>query len=286
MKNKFKVLIIFIVLFTLVIFSNAIVSADTGPKAYVKIEIEGNVNGYYMTLLSKNDHYGPYSSEEGYDTNDEVIDNIFSSYVDSDGYYYLHYYKDISDKKFSWNYYPPSPFKILIYDSINDRFITDNKIYERTSFSTVLKIVINEDSLLTNSFIVEKSNKYIWSIILGFVIRVCICLIIELIIAFIFRFKQKQLLVVALANLFTQIILNLILGIIIYKSGLNMLLIVPVYIISEILIIIIEWLIYSLLINRVNKDNYKSVGVLLLYSVIANILSLGLGYVVLILLGF
>lgn len=286
MKNKFKVLIIFIALFTLVIFSNSTVFADTGPKPYVKIEIEGNVNGYYMTLLSKNDYYGPYSSEEAYNIEDDYIDMKFSSYVDGNGYYYLHYYKDISDKEFNWNYYPPSPFKILIYDSINDRFITDNKIYERTSFSTVLKIVMNEDSLLTNPFTVAKSNNYIGSVILGFVIRVCVCLIIEIIVAVLFRFKQKQLLVVAIANLFTQIILNLVLGIIIYKSGLNMLLIVPVYVLLEILIVIVEWLIYSLLINRVNKENYKSIGILLVYSIVANILSLGLGFLVLSLLGF
>ena len=286
MKRLYKLLLIFIMVLVPFVFINTTVKADLGPKPYVEIEIEGNSKGSYLTLLSKDSRYGPYSSEYGNEYNDKEIDLKFSEYIDKDGFYYLHEYSDISDGKYRWGYYPPLTFKILIYDSNNDKFITDDKIYERTSFETILKLTLSEDEFNVKTIDVEESNKYIGKVILGFVTRLCICILIEVLIALIFRLKKKQLLVVALANLFTQIILNLVLAIIIYGIGYQILIIVPVYIALEILILFIEWIIYIIFINRVNKDNIKSVGILLLYSFVSNVASLVLGFGILHLLGF
>ena len=114
MKKIYKLLIFIFTFIFVITISNVIIKADTGPKPYVSIKIVGDTKGYYMTLLSERAQYGPFSN----DPDHQDIDNIdlkFASYNDSDGYYYLYYYSDISNKEYKWGYYPPMKFKILIY---------------------------------------------------------------------------------------------------------------------------------------------------------------------------
>ena len=118
MKKFLKTFIFAFAIIFVVLLSNVIVKADTGPKPYVSIKIIGDTQGYYMTLISKSNQCGPYSNNSEYQENIDNIDLKFAEYEDSDGYYYLYYYSDISNNVYGWNYYPPSHFKILIYDSI------------------------------------------------------------------------------------------------------------------------------------------------------------------------
>lgn len=285
MKKIFKVFIFILACILVLSISSVLISADTGPKPYVSIKIVGDTKGCYMTLLSESSYYGPYSNNPDH----QDIDNIdlkFASYSDIDGYYYLYAYSDISSNVYKWGYYPPMKFKILIYDSINDRFITNNEIYERTKFATELTLTLNEDSFPTNPFIVKQSNNYIFRVILGFIVRLFICLLIELVIALAFKFKNKQLILIAVTNVLTQIALNVTLSNIIYKYGYNLMAIIPAYIIVEILIFVVEFLIYIFLINRLEKDNIKKVSTIIKYTFLANISSLVLGFVILTLLGF
>lgn len=286
MKKILKMLIaIFVVLLTISL-SSVLINADTGPKPYVRIKIEGKCDGYYMTLLSKSEYSGPHSSDPEHQGNIDNIDLKFASYVDSDNFYYLYNYADIKDGAYKWGYYPPKVFKILIYDSIKDQFITNNEIYERTKFATELTLTLNEDSFSTNPFIVKQSNNYTFRVILGFIVRLFICLLIELVIALAFKFKNKQLILIAATNVLTQIVLNVTLSSIIYKYGFNLMAIIPAYIIIEILIFVVEFLIYIFLINRLEKDNTKKVSTIIKYTFLANISSLVLGFVILTLLGF
>lgn len=62
--------------------------------------------------------------------------------------------------------------------------------------------------------------------------------------------------------------------------------IIPIYVFSEILIIIIEAVIYCLLINKVDKDNQHKKLDLIVYAFFANIASIVLGFVLLTSLGF
>jgi len=132
-------------------------SADTGPKPYIDITIEGDTKGMYMTLLSNRTHYGPWQvydeTKNQYKELNE-IEKKFINYVDNENFIYLQYYQSIESNKFSWGYYPPTIFKILIYDEINDVFITDNKTYEKNEFASIYTLKI--DNGYINSFI--KSN--------------------------------------------------------------------------------------------------------------------------------
>ena len=284
MKKFLKTFIFVFAIIFVVLLSNVIVKADTGPKPYVSIKIIGDTQGYYMTLISRSNQCGPYSNNPDH----QDIDNIdlkFASYNDSDGYYYLYYYSDISNNVYGWNYYPPSHFKILIYDSINDRFITNNEKYERTSFETAFTIELVEDNA-NMTFTVKQDHYYLFRVIMGVIIRFIICLTIELGIAFLFKIKNKQLLIVLAANVLTQLFLNITLGIFINNNGLNMWGIIPIYVFSEILIVIIEAVIYCLLINKVDKDNQHKKLDLIVYAIFANIASIVLGFVLLTSLGF
>ena len=103
---------------------------DTGPKPSVNISFSGLDNvTCYVTLLSKSESTGPYSaytidsSRWKPENEDYDIFKKFLSYEDSDGYYFLQYLKKCSNNSsFSWTYYPPSDFKILIYFPKADAF--------------------------------------------------------------------------------------------------------------------------------------------------------------------
>ena len=287
MRKIYKCFIFFIsIILALFLFSNLKIKADTGPKPYVSIKIIGNTNGYYMTLLSKAEHYGPYSAhvDEEY-KNVDNIDLKFASYNDSDGYYYLYEYSDIKNNVYKWGYYPPLEFKILIYDSINDVFITNNIKYERKSFETAftIELVDNSGSI---SFNVKEDHYHLFKVIMGLILRLVICLAIEIGIALSFKFKKLQLILVLLMNVFTQFILNLFLAIFINKYGLNMMGLVPIYAITEILIFISELMVYCFFINKVNIENHIEKAKIIEYTIIANLASLFLGFLLLTILGF
>ena len=91
MKKFLKTFIFVFAIIFVVLLSNVIVKADTGPKPYVSIKIIGNTQGYYMTLISRSNQCGPYSNNPEYQENIDNIDLKFAEYEDSDGYYYLYY---------------------------------------------------------------------------------------------------------------------------------------------------------------------------------------------------
>ena len=284
MKKIFKVFIFILACILVLSISSVLISADTGPKPYVSIKIVGDAKGCYMTLLSDRAQYGPHSNDPAHQDIDD-IDSKFASYSDSDGYYYLYTYSDISGNVYRWGYYPPMEFKILIYDSVNDKFITNNEKYERTSFETAFTIeLVNDNGNMT--FTVKHDHYHLFKVIMGIIIRLVICLAIEIGIAISFKIKKLQLLLVLIANVFTQLILNIVLGIFINTYGLNMMGLIPLYVFIELLVFILEGLIYCIFMKNVNPENKHSIKSLLLYTFSANVASLVLGFVLLTILGF
>jgi len=301
MKKFIKIFLMILVLFLSFTISTK-VSADTGPKPYVDITIEGDTKGMYMTLLSNIPSTGPHSvyDENEYNKNTNPINLKFVNYKDSDNFYYLQFYTSIENHKFRWGYYPPSTFKILIYDSINDSFITDNKIYKKQEFGSLYKLKLNDDvinvineehiaygeeriQIADDVFEVSKENT-IGKHILGFFIRLVICLGIEIIIALLFRFKKFELIPILIVNIVTQIALNISLSIDIYNKGF-----VPFlsfltfnYLLMELGILIVEFLAYFIIFKKLKfykEKNISSIRILI-YTLVANITSLGLGFVI------
>ena len=278
-------------------------SADTGPKPYIDITIEGDTKGMYMTLLSNRTYYGPWQvydeTKNQYKELNE-IEKKFINYVDNENFNYLQYYQSIENNKFRWGYYPPTTFKILIYDEINDVFITDNKTYEKNEFASIYTLKI--DNGYINSFIKSNSesvqSSYLESAeafsvtknnntghsILAFFIRFLICLAIEMLIALLFGFRGLEFIPILIVNFVTQVALNVILAIDIYNNGFNMLSIFAhAYIPLEIGILVVEFLAYYFIFKKwkfKRENNIKPLRILL-YTLTANVCSFVLGFGVL-----
>ena len=125
-------------------------SADTGPKASVRILFENMGDELcYGTLLSKYESTGPNSVWDGdedhiYNYNlDLEIWRAFVEYKDTDGYYFLQTgWKVSNTKEIAWTYYPPPSFKILLYYPETETFAVSG-IYEKYAFDTYYTVDMN-----------------------------------------------------------------------------------------------------------------------------------------------
>lgn len=292
MKKSIKVVLILFVLILSLAFS-VNTSADTGPKPYVDITINGNTDGMYMTLLSNVKRHGPWATvdenKEEFTGDLKLINEKFVNYEDKDGFYYQQFIDDITDHKFKWGYYPPDTFKILIYDTINDKFITDDVIYQKAEFGSVYTLTLNEnmyvskDASVSESFSVVKNNN-IGREILTFFVRLAICLTIELVLALLFGFRKLELVPILIANIVTQVAFNLFLTLYIYFNGFQLLLIIPAYIFFEVIIFASESIANTYFIRLVDNKcgiEAKKTGMIILYTFVANFASLVFGYLIL-----
>lgn len=276
MKKQYG-LILAVSLFFLTLFScHGHVYADTGPKPSININISGlQGEKYYMALLSKEKGTGPWSVNRGYEAHygDEDIWQRFSTYNDTDGYYFIGNFKECSEtNSFSWTYYPPENFKILIYVPSHDKFIVRSDHYERYAFHSYYDI---EVSLNNSTIEVAKFYSYAKEII-AFALRMVICIIIELFVAYLFGFKRKiYLLIIVITNIITQIFLNGTLQFLVYKIGpwgLNF----SAYFSLEIMIFVIEAICYNIMLYKRTSEKRLHPWV---YSLTANSISLILGLI-------
>ena len=269
-------------------------SADTGPKASVRILFENMGDELcYGTLLSKYESTGPNSVWDGdedhiYNFNlDLEIWRAFVEYKDTDGYYFLQTgWKVSNTKEIAWTYYPPPSFKILLYYPETETFAVSG-IYEKYAFDTYYTVDMNgvnigsveyNEDLSTNERIdAYRSYNYMQEI-LSLVARIVITIAIEMAVALLFGFrKKKQLLVLASVNVITQIILNLLLNVINYNSG--PLDFVLYYILFEIFVFATEAVLYCTILKKVS-ENPKKNWYYVLYALVANAVSFGAGFIV------
>lgn len=283
--------------FLLFIIQPITIYADMGPKPSVVIDFEGfQGETYYVTLLSETTNSGPFSIDNtNYTDQDNLpaIDNLdpwqrFSSYKDKDGYYFLNYLDDCSEtSQFVWGYYPPPRFKILLYFPKYDKFIVSEDIYERYAFDSYFyvdgnNIDIQSISSTKNTLKAVKNYNYVFELNALFV-RIIATIIIEILVALYFGLRsKKQLLIITLVNIFTQTILNILLNILIYYEGPSAY--IFNYVVIEILVILIEAVIYSIFLSKNKKLNIVSkrsaflyVLIAPLYAISANVVSFLIG---------
>lgn len=237
------------------------VKADMGPKPSVVINFTGLTGErYYVTLLSETASTGPHSS---YDSShikrimendaDNAIWEKFEFYQDKDGFYFLQYFEDCSeDSEFTWGYYPPERFKILLYFPEENKFVGSEEIYERYAFDSYYSVDCNNMDIRSVIRIApleaERSYDYTWEII-SLILRIIATIIIELWIALLFGYRRKkQLFIIIVINILTQTMLNVILNLINYKGGSQAF--EFHYIWMELLIFVMEACAYSILLPR------------------------------------
>lgn len=201
------------------------VHADIGPKPSVRITFTG-IDGetYYGTLLSERSSTGPASAWNGSSApripnrnGGEEIWRKFVSYEDEDDFYFLQEWWDCSESnQLNWTYYPPSPFKILLYFPESDTFYV-SPIYEMYAFDSYFTVNLSEypGSRLTAG----KSYNYTWELI-SLAARILFTILLELAVALLFGYREKKTLsFFAVVNIFTQIALNVVLNLVNYNSG-------------------------------------------------------------------
>ncbi len=260
-----KRIILFLFLIVLIPIT---VKADMGPKPTVKLNITGiEEPHYYVTLLSSVDHYGPWSvSNRSFHDGDEAIYNIFSEYQDE--FYFLNYYQKCFGKDtFSWTYFPPETFKVLIYLPESDVFIESNTM-ERYAFNSSYNVQVKD-----NELIIKRNFAYGLELIKLFV-RLLLTLGIELFIAWLFKIRKEAFTFILKVNVVSQILLNIFLNVILLNEGFFVF--VFYYVLLELLVIIFEMGLYLTWHSKYKVLTPKK-WVFVLFAIIANVTSFIIG---------
>ena len=285
---------LFMLLFCMIFAVTALpitAKADVGPKPSVRIQFKNMGDDLcYGTLLSREKHAGPARVWDGTDRLAQLYDldrNIWKAFVDykdSDGYYFLQRGWTVSETgEIAWTYYPPENFKILLYYPETETFVSSGS-YERYAFDTyytvdmegvrIGSVEYNED-LSTNERINAYRSYNYRKELLSLAVRILLTIAIEMAVALLFGFRQKkQLQILALVNITTQLLLNLLLNIIHYNAG--PLAFITSYVFFEVIVFVLEAGLYCRLLKKVSerKENWYYV----LYSFVANSASFWVGY--------
>lgn len=302
---------------TLLLFTPATANADMGPKPSVRILFENMGDApCYGTLLSErkstgpasawdgNEEHGWYKENENYSwaTFDYETWKAFVEYEDPDGYYFLQEGWDVgATKEIAWTYYPPSPFKILLYFPETGTFVSSG-IYERYAFDTYYTVDMNgvnigaveydeelstdermeelnsveyNEELSTNERL-EAYRSYNYRVeITALIGRILATIAIEMVVALLFGFRErKQLLLLIGVNTATQVILNVLLNIINYRSGYWAFMFN--YVLFELLVFGLEAVAYCLWMNRLSKK-VREKWIYVVYALLANGVSYATG---------
>lgn len=263
-------------LFLLLVPTSAL--ADAGPKPEVHIYVEGASETVYATLLSTQDTSGPWRAKLSPDSDwqgpaPEDIHQKFKSYDVPEGYYYLNFAAQASPETFVWSYYPPQDFRILLYLADSDQFL----LSEPQSMGALINTF---NVTLEDGRIASVTFQFNWIAMLSkILVLMLVTLVAELLIALLFRIPMKfrfpmegNFRHIVRINLITQLVLNVLLWLYIYRIGqggmadlLKPILLLP----AEIIVFTIEALYYR---KKLTQTAHP-----VLYALAANMLSFGMG---------
>lgn len=294
-----KILVILLCLILAAVAFPITAKADMGPKASVRIQFENMGDELcYGTLLSEMESTGPASVWDGTEENARTYEEhpysnylvravweAFAGYKDPDGYYFLQEGWVVSEtKEIAWTYYPPPKFKILLYYPETETFVSSG-IYERYAFDTYYTVGMNgvdigsmeyNEGMSTSGRLNAYRSYHYRQEILSLLARIALTIAIEMIVALLFGFREKnQLLILIIVNLVTQIVLNVLLNIINYNSG--PLAFTVFYALFEIVVFAMEAVLYCKILKKASERQKKN-WYYVTYSFAANSVSFGAGF--------
>ncbi len=251
------------------------VRADMGPKPSVVIEVAGfEEKEYYVTLLSERDSTGPWShGNEYYDyMGEKQAFEAFENYEDKDGYYFLSFMQDCSgNDTFEWTYYPPQRFKVLIYTMDDGQFHCSDEVYERYAFDSYFRVTLSERG---QGLTAQKSYDFSMEL-LSLAARVILTIVLEMLVALMFGYRSKKnVKIIAITNICTQVVLNVLLNIINYRSG--QMAFMFNYVWMECVVFALEAVVYAKLLDRTDGE-LEMAKHPIAYAALANIVSLIVG---------
>lgn len=258
--------------------------ADTGPKPSVSLSFSGMGDRvYYTTLLSREKSTGPFSfSTEPIEGDSYLVDGYredglkawqaFRNYADADGFYFLEYFQRCSEQNtFSWSYYPPDTFKVLVYFPDEDRFVSSG-ILEKYAFDSYYRVQLSADG---SALTAEKNYDYAGELA-ALAARTVLTVGVEILVALLFRLREKKTLLFILAvNAVTQIVLNVLLNLVRYSDG-------PYayifnYVWMELLVVLLEAVVFSVYFRKARTEKPVGKWVAPVYSLAANTASFAAG---------
>jgi len=273
--KKIKVLLsLFLFTFFFSLISKpSVVNADMGPKPASYVTIKG-IEGDYVACFAAKEAGGPnidYETWLEYKDYPEEYNPIME-YKDDEGFKWItRYYMCNGEEEISFTYYCPSVYKIVIYQ--NNEFLIATDALEMYAYSTYYEIDFSSGTIVSKDNIKVTNTYDYFKEISNLVIRVILTLAIEIGIFYLFRlYTKRNFYVVLIVNLLTQIFLNVTVNVTLYTSGSlsAMLLLFSL----EFIILLIELIAYQMLL----KD--KKRWVIIIYSLVANILSFGCGFLI------
>lgn len=271
--------------------------ADMGPKPSVVVEIEGlEGQDYYITLLSKEKSTGPHSfsdeeiSAESYLVGDDREQGMaawkaFREYKDADGFYFIEYFAKINaEQNFKWGYFPPQDFKILIYLPESGQFAVSG-IQSRYAFDSYFTATVSgldatgdlPIAATAQGTPISAKRNYNYTLeIETFAARVCATIAIELLVALLFRLRKRNILLfIAVVNIITQTLLNVLLNVGVGFYGVR--LSVPGYLGAEFLVFAVEAAAYMVYFKKPEGTKPIKKWVAPVYSLTANAVSFVVG---------
>ncbi len=247
--------------------------ADAGPKASVNVHVKGIEGDYIITLLSDVQGSGPHRIDSINYINDseehKKLMEKFLSYQD-DEYYNIGYYDLLSDEDdFTWGYYPPDHFKVLIYSIDKDEFYISDKC-SRYAFYSFFNADLKDGKLAVNKNLFDRNigvpflglTSGVLIMLLIFLITLSFTLFVEILLAFLFKYKKPELIYIAKINVTTQILLYIL---IVLGSRYTMAPYIVLIFFIELFIWILEPVLYAIKFDR----KFKAV----VYGILANFLS-------------
>lgn len=285
MKKIKKIILLFLGTIVLTGMIPMYAHADMGPKPSVVIEIEGLKDEvYYGTLLSERSSNGPLDvmndSDLASKQDDEKYEvwKAFVEYEDEDGFYFL---PNINlcegTDSFCWSYYPPSPFKILLFFPEYDSFVI-SEIYEEYAFDSYYKVDLDGIDIknATSDIVVTATKSYKYGKeMVSLLVRIVLTILIELGIARLVGYREKkQFRFLILVNVITQVLLNIRLNMIGYHNG--SLALAIHYVKLELLIFAIEAFLYATVLPVFSEKKARK-NRAVIYAFVANLISFIVG---------
>lgn len=264
-------------LFVLVPMLAGVVSADMGPKPSTIITVPGAEEPMVLTLLGDKENYGPnWAVKPGEKPGDRVEAKdawaVFRDYEDPDGFLF---YGELWEGQVRWTYWPPETFKVAVYYPERDLLWVSEDIYTRYAFRSNYRLTIpapGENAVSGEVDMILKKEHNVFTELGGLVFRIVLTLAVELTLAGFFGFRsKKQLRLILLTNLVTQVGLNVLLWMWYFYDGILAALIR--LFLAEIVVLIAELTVYLLKLRE-----EESAGRTMLYTLCANALSVVLGF--------
>ncbi len=263
MMNK-KITLLFVLF--LLLLSVRMADADIGPKPSVTVKVVNPPEGpYYVTLLAKGDGYGPWSTvsveEDPYGRTGEEAEafRFFAGLEDE-----YHFWGQMSDDlsgtdEFEWSYYPPEEFKAVLYHP-KDGTYKISQPCKREAFYSYFTVDYEDPSFEL------KEDAQFGKQLLLFLFRVIVTIAIEYFIAFLMGYRsKKERIIIIVANVITQAVLNAFLMFFDYYGGALMWMIL--FPVGELIVFVIELVIYLIGLKSHPK------GRAFLYTLLANLIS-------------